>query len=97
MMLFFECYPSCHHLPALTQQDFRDLLIFPAFHCKSENLLIMLNVFLLHSSVSAFDQSCTVKFNSPQLLQSDSKQGGRTMSGAAQVIEKVCELSSLFK
>lgn len=52
----------------------------------------MLNMFLLHHSVSAFDQSCKVKFNSPQLLQSDSKHGGRTVSGAAQVIEKVCEL-----
>lgn len=54
-------------------------------------------MFLLHSSVSAFDQSCTVKFNSPQLLQSDSKHGGRTMSGAAQVIKKMCEMFSLFK
>lgn len=46
--------------PALTQQDFRDLLIFPAFHCKSGDLLIMLNMFLMHHSVSAFDQSCKV-------------------------------------
>ena len=42
-------------------------------------------------AVSAFDQSCKVKLKPPQLLQSDSERGAgaRSVSDAAQVIDKV--------